>query len=55
MENIVIVIALVLVLGLSIAYIIKAKKNGAKCIGCPSSHDCKTCGCGCHEHIESDN
>ena len=36
-------------------HIIKAKKNGAKCIGCPMSKQCgsnnqgKTeCNCGCH-------
>ena len=39
-----IVLAVVLVIvGAAMAYIIKAKKNGAKCIGCPSG------GCGCSE------
>lgn len=47
-----IVIGIVAVIvGLAIAYIIKAKKNGAKCIGCPSggcncsSKSCSECGC----------
>lgn len=35
METVIAVIALVLILGLSIWYIIRAKKKGQKCIGCP--------------------
>lgn len=54
-KDIVILIVLLLVLTLSISYIVKAKKNGAKCIGCPSSHDCKACGCGCQDHKETEN
>lgn len=53
--DIIIVLVLVVILGLACAYIIKAKKNGAKCIGCPMSKQCgsnnqgKTeCNCGCH-------
>ena len=42
-----IVIAIVLVLaGLAAFYIIKQKKKGAKCIGCPYAKDCSgSCGC----------
>lgn len=51
-KDIVITIVLILVLAGSIGYIIKAKRNGAKCIGCPSSKECggqhnSHCGCGC--------
>ena len=55
MKNIVIVAVLILVLAMSISYIIKAKKSGVKCIGCPSSKEfggnCSTssCSCGCSE------
>ena len=35
MENIIIIAVLVLVVGGALAYIIKAKKSGQKCIGCP--------------------
>lgn len=52
MENAIIIIVLALVLGLSIAYIVKAKKSGAKCIGC-SSRECN-CGCDCYEHTEKE-
>lgn len=51
-ENIVIVVVLIFVLIFSVGYIIKAKKNGAKCIGCPSSHECSKCNCGCNENKE---
>jgi len=30
-----------------IIYIVKQKKNGAKCIGCPLGGKCSSCGCGC--------
>ena len=49
MENIIIIAVLVLVVGGALAYIIKAKKSGQKCIGCPDaktcSGSCASCGC----------
>ena len=50
------IIAIVLVIGGAAAYIIKAKKSGKKCIGCPDSASCQagkcsgscsSCSCGC--------
>ncbi len=47
-------IAIVLIIALALFYIIRAKKNGQKCIGCPYSKTCKShnnqkkhscCGC----------
>ena len=35
------------VIGGAAFYIYKAKKSGAKCIGCPMSKQCSSCGCGC--------
>lgn len=55
-ESIIAIIAIVLIIGGAIAYIIKAKKSGKKCIGCPDSGSCSTgkcsgtcssCSCGC--------
>ena len=40
MINIVVIAIVVLVLGSAIAYVIKEKKNGRKCIGCPNSGAC---------------
>lgn len=63
--DIIAIVAIVLVIGGAIAYIIKAKKSGKKCIGCPDSCSCDTkkqssengggCGsCGaCHCHEET--
>ena len=54
---------IVVVLVAAITYIIRAKKNGAKCIGCPVG--CKSCSgsknktsccCGCNtQHHEKSN
>ena len=50
-ENIIIIAILVAILGFAIVYIVKAKKSGKKCIGCPDSGTCaankRGCGCGC--------
>jgi len=43
--NIVVILILALVLGLAIGYIVKKKKSGAHCIGCPSSGSCSKCTC----------
>ena len=49
-----IILAIVLViLAFAIRYIVKAKKSGVKCIGCPSGSTCSHgqngsgCNCGC--------
>ena len=48
MENIIIIAVLLLILGGATAYIIKAKKSGKKCIGCPSGGSCGgSCSGGC--------
>lgn len=54
MADLIIAAIVVLILGAAIAYIVKAKKSGAKCIGCPSGGSCCSgkdnnagCGCGC--------
>lgn len=36
-----------LALGAAIAYIVKEKKKGVKCIGCPSGGNCAHCNGGC--------
>lgn len=48
MENYIIIAALVVVIGLAVLYVYKAKKKGNTCIGCPHSDSChsKQCGCG---------
>ena len=55
-EEIIAIIAIALIIVIAAIYIIKAKKSGAKCIGCPHAKTCqsakakggeKVCGCGC--------
>ena len=41
---------ILLVIGAAVGYIVKAKRSGKKCIGCPYSDSCGKsggCGCGC--------
>ena len=59
MENIIIVAVLVIILGLALGYVIKAKKSGGKCIGCPSGASCGKSGCGscsgCNGQCQKEN
>ena len=41
MKNVVAVIFIILVLYFAISYIIKQKRDGIKCIGCPDADKCK--------------
>ncbi|MBO5415990.1 MAG: FeoB-associated Cys-rich membrane protein [Clostridia bacterium] len=44
--------AIVLIVGAAVFYIVRAKKRGEKCVGCPHSKQCGgKCGCG---HSETD-
>lgn len=47
---------IIVIVGCAVAYIVKAKKSGKKCIGCPDSASCSkggcsgscsSCSCGC--------
>ena len=44
---------IVLIVGGAVGYIVRAKKKGAKCIGCPDAKrcggSCATCDCVCHK------
>jgi len=43
MTDIIAAIVIVLVVGAAAAYIVKSKKKGVKCIGCPSAGSCAKC------------
>ena len=52
MENAIVIAIIVALIGGAIWYIVKAKKSGVKCIGCPAGGSCSSksssgCGCGC--------
>lgn len=40
MENIIVIAILLAAIGAAVTYIVRAKKNGAGCIGCPSCGSC---------------
>ena len=53
MADFIIVGVLVIIIGAAVAYIVKAKKSGVRCVGCPSGGQCSGkggghCECGCH-------
>lgn len=51
LTDIIVIAVIVLIVGAAVAYIVKAKRKGQKCIGCPYSSSCQSgksnCGCGC--------
>ncbi len=49
MTDLIIIVALIVILGLSGTYIYKAKKSGKKCIGCPNSCSCAEKSCSCKD------
>lgn len=58
MTNIIIITILMIILGGAVFYIIKSKKAGVKCIGCPAAGNCSgkmgannKSTCCCHTNI----
>lgn len=60
MANVIIAGILIVIIGFAVAYLVRAKKKGVRCVGCPSGGSCphhspaKTethseCSCGCHK------
>lgn len=47
MEDFLIGVVILVILGCAIYYIAQSKKKGVKCIGCPSSHQCSSGKCCC--------
>ena len=48
--EIIAIIAIVLVVGGAVAYLIRAKRRGQKCVGCPYSKECSNkCNCNCNK------
>lgn len=59
MENIIIAIILIIIIGLAALYIYKAKKSGKKCIGCPDGCSCSSkkgnTPCSCNNKSSDEN
>ena len=52
MANLIIILILVTIISLASGYIIREKKRGVRCIGCPDGGSCSSCsgcngGCAC--------
>ena len=55
MENIIIISILVAIVSGIVWYLIRAKKRGEKCVGCPYAKQCATkCNGGCN-HAKTNN
>lgn len=52
MQDLIVLSVLLLLVGGASAYIIRAKKKGVKCIGCPAGGACPGC-CGAKKEIPS--
>lgn len=52
LENCIAALIVALVLGGAIAYIVRARKKGVKCIGCPNGANCAGCSCSCNYRNE---
>lgn len=42
MDNLIIILLVAAIIGIAIFYIIRSKKNGAKCVGCPYAKECSS-------------
>lgn len=42
-SNLIVIGILAILLGAAITYIVRAKKRGVKCIGCPAAGSCSSC------------
>ncbi len=47
MGNVIAIAVLVLILAAAVGYVYKAKKSGAKCVGCPHAKSCGAGKCTC--------
>ena len=48
MDNFIVIAVLVLVIGGAILYVLKQRKKGVKCIGCPNGGNCSGSCCNCN-------
>jgi len=56
MENVILAVILLLIVGGIVCYLIKARRRGEKCIGCPYARQCGgRCGSPHGEHAAENN
>ena len=51
MVDLIIIVVVLAIVGAAGLYILKAKKKGVKCIGCPAAGQCKH-SCSCSKDVE---
>ena len=58
MTDIIVIAVVVVIAFFAVRYIVRAKKSGKKCIGCPDSSSCSgkcsACSCGCSAREEKE-
>ena len=47
MDNFIVIAVLVLVIGAATIYVLRQRKKGVKCIGCPNGDNCSGSCCSC--------
>jgi len=57
MTDYILVVVILFIVGAAVAYIVKEKKKGTKCIGCPAAATCPSahggkCSGGCHSNTK---
>ncbi len=50
MSNLIVILILLAIVGAAATYVIRARKQGRKCIGCPNSKQCGNGCCGCGDN-----
>lgn len=40
MENVIVVVILAVIIGAAVGYLVRAKRKGASCVGCPYAKQC---------------
>ena len=56
MANVIIALIILLIVGVAVVYIVKEKKKGVQCIGCPAAATCLSAKAGmCSGSCQSEN
>ncbi len=58
--NLAVILIIVIVIGLAVTYIVKEKKKGVQCIGCPAAGNCPSarggkCSSGCYSNTHTED
>ncbi len=53
MENFIIIAVVAVILAFAVGYIIKQKKKGVKCVGCPHAKECALKNCNCESETKN--